>query len=163
MLGKAWLPAILFCAVASPGWAQFTELASTDNGQELYFSSPLRIEPATATFPESRVFHAGPNGIQLFAERGALTPVSPGFISGGGIGKGSFLIPGAIPAPGSNLRMQTSSQPAPCDWIKPAEIGETREIGIGGSHLRLILNGQCSEVSIGGQITRRTQMFEQAK
>src|SRR5215471_3670553 len=87
MLGKAWLPAIMFCAVASPGWAQFTELASTDNGQELYFSSPLRIEPATATFPESRVFHAGPNGIQLFAERGALTPVSPGFISSGGNGQ----------------------------------------------------------------------------
>src|SRR5215813_14850705 len=62
-------------------------------------------------------------------------------------GQGSFLILGAIPAPGSNLRMQTSSQPAPCDWIKPAEIGETREIGIGGSQLGLILDGQCSEVS----------------
>jgi len=74
MLGKAWLPLILFCAAAGPGRAQFTALAATDDGQDLYFSSPLRIAPAAATVPESRVFHAGPNGIELFAERGALAP-----------------------------------------------------------------------------------------
>lgn len=87
MLWKAWLPAILLCAVAPPGWGQFTELAATDDGQDLYFSSPLRIEPATASAPESRIFHAGPKGIELFAERGALAPNNGSSSNSDGVGQ----------------------------------------------------------------------------
>ena len=79
----------------TPGWAQFTELAATDDGQDLYFSSPLRIEPATATVPESRVFHAGPNGVQLFAERGTLAP-NNGSSSSDGIGQAQATGDGSL-------------------------------------------------------------------
>jgi uncharacterized protein (TIGR03437 family) len=65
---------LLILVLAIPGWAQFTQLATTDDAQQLYFASQLRIEPAAPAAPEYRIFHDGPLGTYLFAERGSLTP-----------------------------------------------------------------------------------------
>lgn len=66
-------------ALAAPTWAQFAELATTDDGQQLYFSSPLNLRDATApTRAESRIFRLAPDGIRLFAERGLLALTESG-------------------------------------------------------------------------------------
>ncbi len=65
----------LILAIAIPAWAQFTQLATTDDAQQLYFSSQLRIAPSSPASPEYRIFNDGPDGTYLFAERGTLTPV----------------------------------------------------------------------------------------
>src|ERR1700689_602765 len=65
----------LILAIAIPAWAQFTQLPTTDDAQQLYFSSQLRIAPSSPASPEYRIFHDGPYGTYLFAERGALTPL----------------------------------------------------------------------------------------
>ncbi|HEY7339205.1 MAG TPA: hypothetical protein VH639_30230 [Bryobacteraceae bacterium] len=89
-------PIALILFVAAPGWAQFTQLAATDDGQDLYFSSPLRIQPATPVAPESRVFHAGLSGIELAAERGALAPNNGASGTGDGIGQAQISGDGSL-------------------------------------------------------------------
>lgn len=63
--------------------AQFPELATTDDGGQVYFTSALRLgDPAEPAWPESRLYrHAGAVG--LFAERGE--PVTTGSSSSGGV------------------------------------------------------------------------------
>jgi uncharacterized protein (TIGR03437 family) len=61
----------LLLVFAGPGWSQFTELATTDDGQHLYFTSQLRLSANAAATPEYRVFRFGPKGVELFAESGS--------------------------------------------------------------------------------------------
>lgn len=73
----------LLLAVIAPLSAQFSELATTDDGTRLYFSSTLTLTTAVG-HPESRIFQVtGPNAIAIFAERGSLAPISS-FGSGDG-------------------------------------------------------------------------------
>jgi uncharacterized protein (TIGR03437 family) len=66
--------ASLLLIFAGPGWSQFTELATTDDAQHLYFTSQLRLSANAAATPEYRVFHFGPAGAELFAERSPMPP-----------------------------------------------------------------------------------------
>ncbi|MCC6590134.1 MAG: hypothetical protein IT168_25810 [Bryobacterales bacterium] len=62
---------VLILVVVAPLQAQFTELATTDDGSRLLFSSTLTLTTAAAEYPENRIFQlTRPNTIQLFAERG---------------------------------------------------------------------------------------------
>src|SRR6185437_1435660 len=101
---------------STPIWAQFSQLSATDDGQQLYFTSPLRIDPQSATNPETRVFRSGPDGITLFAERGALIPSAivssnDGMTSPQVSGDGSVVaITGVDVCPGSAPCSQGSMQ-----------------------------------------------------
>jgi uncharacterized protein (TIGR03437 family) len=55
-----------------PVAAQFAELASTDDGRQLYFSSTLQLAGKVPDRGESRIYRVAEEGISLFAERGPL-------------------------------------------------------------------------------------------
>src|SRR5712692_9120606 len=60
------------CAFRSHGQPVFLELASTDDGRQLYFSSTLRLGAAAPGRREFRIYRTAASGVELFAERGAL-------------------------------------------------------------------------------------------
>ncbi|MDQ6708566.1 MAG: hypothetical protein M3Z85_21615 [Acidobacteriota bacterium] len=65
--------------------AQFSELAASDNGRHLYFSSTLKLKGQTPDRAEYRIYRVTETGgIELFAERGDLA-----FKFGGGSGDGA--------------------------------------------------------------------------
>ncbi len=73
-------PRILFALLAAiPAVAQFSELATTADGNQLYFSSQLRLKGAAGGVPapEWRIYRWTPDGVELFAERGNLVPRGP--------------------------------------------------------------------------------------
>jgi uncharacterized protein (TIGR03437 family) len=76
-------PWVLFLAVSFPVFAQFTDLVSTGDGRQLYFASTLQFAGAPASLPESRIYRIAENGLELFAERGALAATGT-FASGYG-------------------------------------------------------------------------------
>ncbi|MBC7925576.1 MAG: hypothetical protein H7039_07955 [Bryobacteraceae bacterium] len=64
-------------ALVLPAWSQYSEMAATDDGAQLYFTTPLVTREATITqFPESRIFRYVGNSVELFAERGNLAPTN---------------------------------------------------------------------------------------
>jgi uncharacterized protein (TIGR03437 family) len=67
--------------VGLPATAQFAELASTDDGRQLYFSSTLQLAGKVPDRGESRIYRVAEDGISLFAERGLLA--SPNSFSSG--------------------------------------------------------------------------------
>jgi hypothetical protein len=72
------LAAVLVCA-------QFSQLAATDDGKQLYFTSQMMFKGATAgQGREYRLFHAGAEGLALVLERGALASTSS-FSSSSGV------------------------------------------------------------------------------
>ena len=53
--------------LAAPVVAQFAELATTDDGSQLYFTSKMLLkgrEPGP--WPESRLYRFGPAGLSIF-------------------------------------------------------------------------------------------------
>jgi len=65
----------------TPLSAQFSQLAVTDDGKQLYFSSPLLLRaapPPDWPLAENRIYLAGTGGVTLFAERGALATCCSG-------------------------------------------------------------------------------------
>jgi uncharacterized protein (TIGR03437 family) len=76
MLASYKLSLILrLCALLLAGLplaAQFAELASTDDGRQLYFSSTLQFAGKVADRGETRIYRVAEDGISLFAERGPL-------------------------------------------------------------------------------------------
>jgi len=52
-------------AMAVPIWAQFAELAASDDGRQFYFTSPLVLGAVSPTRAESRIYRLAPEGIQL--------------------------------------------------------------------------------------------------
>jgi uncharacterized protein (TIGR03437 family) len=61
---------------ATPLFAQFSQLAATDDGSQVYFTTPLALynSPAGQSY-ESRVYRIGPDGVSLIAQR-------PSFVTG---------------------------------------------------------------------------------
>jgi hypothetical protein len=57
-----------------PSAAQFIELATTDDGRQLYLSTTLVMRGAAPAAPEYRIFRFIPEGVFPFAERGELAP-----------------------------------------------------------------------------------------
>jgi uncharacterized protein (TIGR03437 family) len=84
--------------LAAPVVAQFAELATTDDGSQLYFTSKMLLkgrEPGP--WPESRLYRFGPAGLTLYAERGALAPKDSGS-SNDGVSHPSVSGDGAVVA-----------------------------------------------------------------
>lgn len=75
----------LLLAMVLPAWGQFSQLAATDDGKQIYFTSQLLLKGATpaAAFPETRIYRFGADGVTLFAERGTLASKNS-FSSGDG-------------------------------------------------------------------------------
>jgi uncharacterized protein (TIGR03437 family) len=69
--------------VGLPVAAQFAELASTEDGHQLYFSSPLKLAGKVPDRGENRIYRVTDDGISLFAERGSLASLN-GFSGGFG-------------------------------------------------------------------------------
>jgi uncharacterized protein (TIGR03437 family) len=66
------ISALVFLFVTAV-YGQFGELATTDDGRQVYFTSTLKLPGMAPDFGEYRVYRAAEDGISLFAERGALT------------------------------------------------------------------------------------------
>jgi len=84
--------------LVSPVCGQFAQLAATDDGKQLYFTSQMALKGAASTspWPESRLYRFGPDGVTLFAERGPLAPEdtfssSDGAVSPSVSGDGSLV------------------------------------------------------------------------
>ena len=78
---------LLLLAVSAA--AQFTQLTATDDGNTLYFTSPLLLQGETAASSpagssELRLFRLRPDGVSLFMERGPLASPNAGG-SGAGV------------------------------------------------------------------------------
>ncbi|HYM13587.1 MAG TPA: hypothetical protein VEU62_22795 [Bryobacterales bacterium] len=71
----ALLLALLGAASAA---GQFHDLAATDDGSVLYFSSPLRQRGADQ-FPHDKIFRLGSDGIQLIAQREYQPTAGPNY------------------------------------------------------------------------------------
>src|SRR5215831_18951263 len=76
----------LLLLLAAPMVAQFTELAATDDGKQLFFTSQMLLKgrEQTGWVPETRLYRFGADGVTVYAERGPLASES-GFGSGDGI------------------------------------------------------------------------------
>jgi uncharacterized protein (TIGR03437 family) len=60
--------------LAIPARAQFAELAATDDGKQLFFTSQLILKGAEpSAWPETRLYRFG-SKVDVFAERGSLAP-----------------------------------------------------------------------------------------
>ena len=57
-----------------PAFAQFSQLAVTDDGRQLYFSSQMVLKGGTTAPPQSRIYRIGPDGVTLFAEKATGVP-----------------------------------------------------------------------------------------
>lgn len=70
------LASLFLLALAPPVHGQFSQLAATDDGKQLYFVSQLLLRGSHSDLPgpETRLYHSTSNGVSLFAERGALAP-----------------------------------------------------------------------------------------
>src|SRR5260221_1825922 len=75
---------VLLLMFSFPLWSQFSELAATDDGRQLYFSSTLTFADMPPSRGEWRVYRVGPEGIQLFAERGPIVPAQAVVMANGG-------------------------------------------------------------------------------
>ncbi|MBS1876322.1 MAG: hypothetical protein JSU00_24115 [Acidobacteria bacterium] len=71
----------LACLIALPAWAQFSGLAVTDDGTQVYFSAPLVLtaDSRTGLNSELRLYRWTANGVEFVAERGSLA--APGVSS----------------------------------------------------------------------------------
>ena len=72
---------LLGLALAAPVFAQFSQLASTDDGQELYFASPLIransvLSPSAVTQPMSNLYRIGPDGLYLITSSASMPQIS---------------------------------------------------------------------------------------
>ena len=56
---------VLLLTFSFPLWSQFSELAATDDGRQLYFSSTLTFADMPPSRGEWRLYRVGPEGIQL--------------------------------------------------------------------------------------------------
>src|SRR5438874_6460033 len=75
---------VLLLTFSFPLWSQFSELAATDDGRQFYFSSTLTFADMPPSRGEWRVYRVGPEGIQLFAERGPVESTQTVVIANGG-------------------------------------------------------------------------------
>ncbi len=111
---------VLLLAVAINLSAQFRELAATDDGRHLYFSSTLMFPGmAIAFFPEARIYRVTPQGIEVFAERGALVPTGRA-VSGDGA---------RMPQVSSNGQIVGFTLQGICEQQNPCEFVPVRALG----------------------------------
>jgi uncharacterized protein (TIGR03437 family) len=88
----------LLLLLAVPVYGQFVELATTDDGTQIYFSSIMLLKGREGTnWLESRVYRCAAGNVALYAERGNLAPESS-VASGDGVASPSVSGDGAMVA-----------------------------------------------------------------
>lgn len=142
-----WLILLFICAV--PAFAQFSELAVTDDGTQLYFSSALKLigGASNGRFPEARIYRWTSGGVQLVAERGTLAPTSS-------FGSGDGAVSPQVTGDGllfgftlQNICAIPETPTAPCtSTITRAELRGWAETSLGEGTLQLSRNGQWALV-----------------
>ncbi|HEY1496519.1 MAG TPA: hypothetical protein VGF49_18325 [Candidatus Solibacter sp.] len=81
--------------LATPARAQFAELAATDDGKQLFFTSQMILKGAEpSAWPETRLYRFG-SKVEVFAERGSLAPEGT-FGSGDGVSHPSVSGDGSV-------------------------------------------------------------------
>jgi uncharacterized protein (TIGR03437 family) len=138
--------ATLFLVFAGPGWSQFTELATTDDAQHLYFTSQLRLSASSAATPEYRVFHYGPKGVELFAERGPMPPNNTGTTtsgSGDGVDAPQVSGDGSLIGVTSHYDCSSGSSCTPAEGL----LRGARVVDLGPGNLQLSRNGRWAALT----------------
>jgi uncharacterized protein (TIGR03437 family) len=143
------LRALLLLA-ATPLFAQFSQFAATDDGQQVYFLSPLVFDGSPATQnTESRLYRIGPDGVFLVAQRPVQAGLS-GFSGGSGDGVSNPQVSGDGSVVGFTYRNYCPA--APCGFPIPAEaqiLGSktTGTTDLGPGILQLSRNGRWALLS----------------
>ncbi len=118
-----------------PAWCQFAEIATTDDGRQVYFTTTLaeRSSPATAR-TEMRIFKVEGRSAQLFAER----PI--------GVGGGSGAAALHVTGDGQSVAFLLGNTCLPSEPCSPADRAEIRghqaQVLGNASNLLLSRNGQ---------------------
>jgi hypothetical protein len=87
---------MLLLLLAAPVGAQFVQLATTDDGGRVFFTTPMSLKGAgPSRWRESRLYRFGADGLTLFAERDPLAPESK-FEPGYGVRDPSVSADGAV-------------------------------------------------------------------
>src|SRR5260370_5455213 len=128
-------------AGSSTAFAQHLELASNGDGSVLYVTSySVLRDTATPMHAESRLYRIGPDGVQLFAERGPA-PAAPGltfFSSSDGI---------AVPQPSDDgetvaYTIHGVCVADPCVIGSVAELKGTTTLQLGVGTVQMSRNGR---------------------
>ncbi len=129
---------LTIAAIAGPAWAQFADLATTDDGRDLYFATTLTLgEPAITTRAELRIYRIGPDGLAVFAARGSLAPAQS---FGSGDGAALPQVSGDGKTVGFTLR-GVCLEGDPC--IRAVTAAQVRGVGtLGEGTLELSRNGR---------------------
>lgn len=135
---------IFVLLVATPSFAQFAQLAATDDGSQLYFTSQLQLRGATSTSSshfagEARLFRFGPDGVTLFAERGSLASQ---FTSGSDPGVAGPQVSGDGSVVGFTFRFVCPTDPQCMQSIDEGEIRGQQTLDAGPGTLQLSHNGR---------------------
>lgn len=127
----------------TPLFAQFSQFVATDDGKQVYFTSPLVLYSSPASQnAESRLYRIGLDGVFLVAQRPqASTPV---WFSGSGDGVSDPQVSGDGSLVGFTYRNLCPAAQNPCQSPIPAEAqltgAQTADLGRGV--LQLSRNGR---------------------
>lgn len=129
---------LLGIALAAPVFAQFSQLASTDDGQELYFSSPLVLansvpSPSPIPQPMSNLYRIGPDGVYLVTSGASMPQIS---------GDGSI-----VGFTNPNFCITTSTMPPGTSCGPEGELWGTPPTELGAGSLQLSRNGRWAVLS----------------
>jgi uncharacterized protein (TIGR03437 family) len=139
---------MLLLLAAIPAFAQFSQLAATDDGKQLYFASQLLLKGSTESLApaEARLYRWGADGVSLFAERGALAPRNA-FTGGDGVSDPQVSGDGSVVGFTFNDICPSSGD---CDQPinQEGEIRGTVTQDLGPGVLQLSRNGQWALLTV---------------
>ena len=132
--------------LVAPVRAQFSGLAASDDGNQLYFTSQLLLRGAKSTSqgPESRLYRFGSGGVTLFAERGPLGPTGS-FSSGDGVVSPTVSADGTLVAFTYNDICLAS--PTCTESVSEAELRGSQTLDLGPGTVQLSRNGRWALVA----------------
>jgi uncharacterized protein (TIGR03437 family) len=132
--------------LASPVCGQFSQLAATDDGSQLYFTSQMLLKGAASSSPspESRLYRFGPNGVTLFAERGSLAPPNS-FSSGDGVVSPRVSSDGSLV--GFTFDGVCSAIPGCAAITNEAELRGSQTLDLGPGNMQLSRSGRWALVT----------------
>jgi uncharacterized protein (TIGR03437 family) len=126
----------------SPFYCHFAQLAATDDGKQLYFTSQMLLKgaaPSSSPWPESRLYRFGPDAVTLFAERGPLAPESSSS-SSDGVSDPSVSGDGSLVA--FTFNDVCSTIPDCVDITNEAELRGSQTLDLGPGTAQLSKNGR---------------------
>jgi uncharacterized protein (TIGR03437 family) len=134
---------MLMLLLAIPAFAQFSQLAVTDDGTQVYFTSQLLLRGAgqnqTPLGPEARLYRFGPDGVTLFAERGALASQHA---SGSDAGVSGPQVSGDGSVVSFTFTYVCLTDPQCISAVSEGEIRGSQTLDLGEGSVQLSRNGQ---------------------